>query len=167
MRIAHAWLLLRCDPPRLDEADGLLTRAYDVLSDLSFSPHLANCETEMARSALLRGDFDGAVRIAQRAVDRCAEAGAAEGAHAQVVSGLALVMAGQPEEGAAAAAAAAERLATMGSQLEAAHAWRELAEVLIQTGRTVEAIDALRRASDYAGVRASTIRSGLAAPVRD
>ncbi len=164
MRITHAWLLLRCDPPRLDEADALLARAHDLLSDLSFSPHLASCETEMARSALLRGDFDTAVRIAERAMERCAEAGAAEGALAKVVAGLALIMSGQPEEGAALAAEAAERLATMGSQLEAAQAWRELAEALIHSGRAVEAIEALRHAADYAGVRASSIRTGLAVP---
>jgi transcriptional regulator with XRE-family HTH domain len=164
MRIAYAWLLLRCEPPRLDEADALLARAHELLSDLSFGPHLANCETEMARSALLRGDFDLAVRIAGRAIERCEEAGAAEGAHAKVVTGLALIMSGRPDEGAALAAEAAERLATMGSQLEAAQAWRELAEALIHRGRSVEAVEALRRAADYAGVRASTIRTGLGVP---
>jgi transcriptional regulator with XRE-family HTH domain len=167
MRITYAWLLLRCDPPRLDEADAMLTRAYDLLSDLSFSPHLANCETEMARSALLRGNFDAAVRIAGQAIARCEEAGAAEGAHAQVVSGLALVISGQPDEGAALAGEAAERLATMGSQLEAAQAWRELAEALIHCGRSDQAVEALRRAADYAGVRASTIRADVAVPVSD
>jgi transcriptional regulator with XRE-family HTH domain len=167
MRITHAWLLLRCDPPRLDEADVLLARAHEVLSAMSFSPHLANCETEMARSALLRGDFDAAVRIAAKAIERCEEAGAAEGEHARVLTGLALVMSGQPDEGAALAEAAAERLATMGSQLDAAHAWRELAEALMERGRALEAVDALRRAADYAGVRASTIRAGLTAPVHD
>jgi tetratricopeptide (TPR) repeat protein len=134
---------------------------------LSFSPHLANCETEMARSALLRGDFDEAIRVAAKAIERCEEAGAAEGAHAKVVTGLALVMSGQVDDGAALAATAAERLATMGSQLEAAQAWRELAEALIQRDRAVEAVEALRRAADYAGVRASTIRAGVTAPVLD
>jgi len=167
MRITYAWLLLRCDPPRLDEADALLARAHESLSDLSYSPHLANCETEMARSALLRGDFDEAIRVAHMAIERCEEAGATEGAHAKVVTGLALVMSGQPEEGAALASAAAERLATMGSQLEAAQAWRELAEALIQRDRSVEAVEALRRAADYAGIRASTIRTGITAPVHD
>jgi tetratricopeptide (TPR) repeat protein len=167
MRITHAWLLLRCNPPRLDEADSLLARAHEVLSAMSFSPHLANCETEMARSALLRGDFEAAVRIAGQAAERCEEAGAAEGAHAKVVAGLALVMSGHPEDGAALASAAAERLATMGSQLEAAQAWRELAEAHIQRGRPVEAVEALRRAADYAGVRASTIRADVVVPVHD
>jgi transcriptional regulator with XRE-family HTH domain len=167
MRVTYAWLLLRCDPPRLDEADALLARAHELLADLSFSPHLASCETEMARSAWLRGDFGGAVSIAEQAIARCADAGAAEGEQAKVVSGLALIMSGQPDQGAALAAGAAERLAMMGSQLEAAHAWRDLAEVLIDCGRSDQAVDALRRAADYAGVRASTVRASVAVPVRD
>ena len=167
MRVTYAWMLLRCDPPRLDEADDLLARAHQVLSTMSLNPHLANCETEMARSALLRGDFDAAVRIAGKAIDRCAEAEAAEGDQAKVVTGLALVMSGRVEDGAAVAAAAAERLAMMGSQLEAAQAWRELAEALMQRGLVVEAVDALRRAADYSGVRAFTIRAGVNAAARD
>src|SRR5215469_796205 len=167
MRVTYAWMLLRCDPPRLDEADDLLARAHQVLSTMSLNPHLANCETEMARSALLRGDFDAAVRIAGKAIDRCAEAEAAEGDQAKVVTGLALVMSGQVQDGAAVAAAAAERLAMMGSQLEAAQAWRELAEALMQRGLVVEAVDALRRAADYSGVRAFTIRAGVNAAARD
>ncbi len=167
MRVTYAWLLLRCDPPRLDEADALLARAHDLLADLSFGPHLASCETEMARSALLRGDFGGAVSIAEQAIARCADARAAEGEHAKVVSGLALIMSGQHDQGAALAAGAAERLAMMGSQLDAAQAWRDLAEVLIDCGRSDQAVEALRRAADYAGVRASTVRASIAAPVRD
>jgi transcriptional regulator with XRE-family HTH domain len=167
MRITYAWLLLRCDPPRLDEADAMLSRAHDLLADMSFGPHLASCETEMARSAMLRGDFGDAVQLAEQAIARCEDAGAAEGEQAKVVSGLALIMSGQPDEGAAQAAGAAERLATMGSQLDAAHAWRDLAEALIRCGRSDQAVEAFRRAADYAGVRASTIRADLAAPVRD
>jgi transcriptional regulator with XRE-family HTH domain len=167
MRVTYAWLLLRCDPPRLDEADAMLSRAHDLLADMSFGPHLASCETEMARSAMLRGDFGDAVQIAEQAIARCEEAGAAEGAQAKVVSGLALIMSGQPDEGAAQAASAAERLATMGSQVDAAQAWRDLAEALIHCGRADQAIEALRHAADYAGVRASTIRADLSAPIRD
>jgi tetratricopeptide (TPR) repeat protein len=167
MRVTYAWLLLRCDPPRLDEADAMLSRAHDLLADMSFGPHLASCETEMARSAMLRGDFGDAVQIAEQAIARCEEAGAAEGEQAKVVSGLALIMSGQPDEGAAQAAGAAERLATMGSQVDAAQAWRDLAEALIHCGRPDQAIEALRHAADYAGVRASTIRADLTAPIRD
>ena len=165
MRITYAWLLLQCDPPRLDEADALLTRARDVLEEIAFSPHLANCETEMARSALLRGDYDEAVRVAGKAIARCTDTGASELEHARVVSGLARVLAGEADEGAEMVDEAASHLAAMGSRHEAAHASRELAEALIQRGRSEQAIAALRQAADFAGVRSTTIRPDLPRPV--
>lgn len=159
IRVSYAWLLLRCDPPGLDEADALLARAHEVLADLAFGPHLASCETEMARSALLRGRFDDAVSLAERAIARCEGTGAAEIDNARVVRGLALLMDGSVDEGDAAVSAAASRLAEAGSRLEAAQAWRDLAEALIQRGEPGKAIGALRRAADCAGARASSIRS--------
>jgi tetratricopeptide (TPR) repeat protein len=168
MRITYAWLLLRCDPPRLDEAEVLLMRAHDVLDDLSFGPHLAACETEMARCALLRGDYGEAVRMADLAIARCADNGAAELEDARVVSGLALIMSGHTEKGAATVSAAASRLADRGSRTDAAQAWRELAEALIQRDRSDQAIAALRRAADCAGARSSSIRAEAALlPVGD
>lgn len=162
MRITYAWLLLRCEPPRLDEADALLLRAHDILADLSFGPDLASCETEIARCALLRGDFGEAVRVAEQAIDRCIDDGATELENARVVGGLALIMTGQADKGAAAVSGAASRLEGMGSRLEAAQAWRELAEALIQRGRSDEAIDALRSAADCAGARSSSVRTDAA-----
>jgi hypothetical protein len=53
----------------------------------------------------------------------------------------------------------------MGSRHEAAQASRELAEALIQRGRSEQAIDALRHAADFAGVRSTTIRPDLLSPV--
>jgi transcriptional regulator with XRE-family HTH domain len=164
MRITYAWLLLRCDPPRVDEADAMLSRAHDVLEQMSFSPHLANCETEMARSALLRGDYDEAVRIAGQAIERCTDNGATELEHARVVSGLARILAGEADGGAVMVSDAATQLAATGSRQEAAQAWRELAEALIQRGRPEQAIDALRQAADVAGARSTTIRPGLPTP---
>jgi transcriptional regulator with XRE-family HTH domain len=165
MRITYAWLLLQCDPPRIDEADALLTRARDVLEEIAFGPHLANCETEMARSALLRGNYDEAIRVAGQAIARCTDTGATELEHARVVSGLARILAGEADEGASMVREAASHLAAMGSRHEAAQASRELAEALIQRGRSEQAIDALRQAADFAGVRSTTIRPDLLSPV--
>jgi len=163
MRITYAWLLLRCDPPRIDEADGLLAQAHTVLSELAASPQLATCRTEMARSALMRGDLDAASDIAEQAIASCPDR-AAELAQAQVVSGLALILRGEPREGAAIVSAAADRLAELGTALDAAQAWRELGEALLQAGEPAQALDALRRAADRAGAPATTIRADLSAP---
>ena len=56
------------------------------------------------------------------------------------------------------------RSTALGSHLDAAQAWRELAEALIHLGRSAQAIDALRRAADYAGAWSSTIRAEMPVP---
>jgi transcriptional regulator with XRE-family HTH domain len=168
MRVTYAWLLLRCDPPRLDEAEELLARAHEVFTALSMSSHLASCETEVARCALLRGRFDDAIEIGSRAIAKCAD-GAPELAQARMVSGLALTFSGRPDEGIALMTNAADLMAVLGSRLDAARAWRELAEALIQIGRPEQAIDALRRAADCAGAQSTTVRADvrLSLPVPD
>ena len=113
IRVTYAWLLLRCDPPRLQEAETELNRAHEVLTGLSMSPYLANCETEIARCALLRGNYDEAIEVAERAIARCG-LGAPERAHASVVSGLALTMSGRAEQGFAVVSSAADILAAVG-----------------------------------------------------
>ena len=81
-----------------------------------------------------------------------------------MIRGLALAMNGEPEEGIAVISDAADQLTALGSHLDAAQAWRELAEALIHLGRSAQAIDALRRAADYAGARSSTIRAEMPVP---
>lgn len=162
LRVNHACLLLQTDPPQLEEADALLAQAHEVLLSRSAGPYLASCETEMARLALLRGDFDGATRVADRAAGRCSDGGN-EAQQARVVGGLALVMSGQVAAGATAVTSAASKLSEMGSHLDAAKAWRELAEALIKHGQAAEAIAALRQATDCAGIRVSSIRSNASA----
>jgi tetratricopeptide (TPR) repeat protein len=163
MRVTHAWLLMRCDPPQLEKAEAELSRAHEVLTGLSMSPYLASCETEIARCALLRGNYDAAIEIAERAITRSGD-GAPEGAHARVVSGLALTMSGRVEEGSAVVSFAAEMLSAAGSRLDAAQAWRELAEALLHAGRSEQAIAALRQAADQAGARTTTIRAQMNLP---
>lgn len=163
MRINYAWLLLRADPPRLDDADAILTRAHEALTELAFAPLLASCETEMAWSAMLRGNLRQAAERAQQAAARCTERGTGL-QHARVVGGLAQVLAGD-EAGAKVVGDAADQLAALGSAQDAAQAWRDLADALIQQGRSARAIKALQSAADCAGLRSSTIRSAAPAPV--
>jgi transcriptional regulator with XRE-family HTH domain len=164
MRCTYAWLLLQCDPPRIAQADELLSRAHEVQESLSNGPQLATCEIEMARSALLRQEFDQAVCLAESAISRFSESGPPEVMNARVVRGLALVMGGQVDLGVAEVTGAACALKNLGAHREAAQAWRELGEALIQRGRSQEAIEALRQAADCAGARSTSIRGDL--PVR-
>jgi tetratricopeptide (TPR) repeat protein len=164
MRVTYAWLLLRCDPPRLEEAESELSRAHEVLTGLAMSPYLMSCETEIARCALLRGNYDAAIEISERAIARCADR-APEPAQAHVVRGLALTLSGRADEGCALVSFAAEMLAAAGSRLDAAQAWRELAEALLHAGRPEQAIAALRQAADHAGARTTTIRAQMNMPL--
>jgi transcriptional regulator with XRE-family HTH domain len=163
MRVNHALLLLSCDPPRLDEADELLARAHEVLAS-GGSGHLAVCETEMARSAMLRGDFELAASLASQSAARFGEDGAPELANARLALGLATILAGDVDEGHAIAVAAAARLDALGSR-DAPRAYRDLAEVLFQQGREELAIAALRQAADRAGARSYWVRSASTAAI--
>jgi transcriptional regulator with XRE-family HTH domain len=160
LRVTYGWLLLRCDPPLLDEAEANLSRAHQVLSDRSHNPILASCETEQARCALLRGDFATAIRVAGEAIARTA--GGVEQENARLVRGLALMVSGQVEAGFAEAFAAAETLEALGSRREAAQAWRELADALLHRELLEQAVTALRRAADCAGIRSTAILSDTA-----
>jgi transcriptional regulator with XRE-family HTH domain len=161
MRISYGWLLLQCEPPRLAEADESLARAHAVLEDMSFGPRLAMCETEMARSALLRQDYIEAIAVAQQAGGRFSDGNAPERQNARIVRGLALVMSGDLDAGAAEVSDAARSLESSGAHREAAQAWRELGEALVQRGQPEQAIEALRNAADCAGVRSASIRTTL------
>ncbi len=149
LRVTCGWLLLRRDPPDLDEAEELLERAHETLADLSATAELGSCETELARIALLRGDFELAIQTASQAMSRCSDAGA-ELEYAGVISGIAMVMSGQIDEGFATAAAAAIRLADLGSRQDAARAWREIATAMARQGRTESARTALHQADECA-----------------
>lgn len=155
MRVNYAWVLLRADPPRLDDADAILGQAHEALTELAFAPLLAACETEMAWSAMLRGDLRLAADRARQAAARCTERGT-EVQHARVVGGLAQVLAGE-EAGADVVGDAADQLAALGSSQDAAQAWRDLADALVKQGRQAQAIRALQRAADCAGLRSSAI----------
>ena len=165
LRVTYGWLLLRFDPPQLDEAEANLARAHQVLAGLSYNAYLAACETEQARCALLRGDLASAIQVAGQAISRTP--GGVEQENAHLVHGLALTLNGQAEAGFAEASGAAEVLEALGSRHEAALAWRELAEALLQRDLQQQAITALRHAADCAGARAPAIRLDLARPNSD
>ncbi len=165
LRITYGWLLLRCDPPRIEEAEAALARAHEVLAELGHDLYLANCETEMSRCALLRGDLDQAAELAGRAIARSTQGGETD--NASVVGGLALILSGRTDQGIAEVSAAARRIEDAGSLQDAGQAWRELAEVLLLRDDPQQAIAALRKAADCAGARPMMIRSDVLLRLHD
>jgi len=165
MRVTYAWLLLRCDPPRIEEAESLLARAHEVMTDEAHAPVLASCETEMARAALMQGDFAAASRLADLSAGRFAEEGPPEREQAMLIGGLAAIMSGEVDPGREQAERAARRLESIGSRLDAAQAYRDLSDALFERGSTEQAIAALRKAADCAGARPSSVRARAVARV--
>lgn len=147
LRVTCGWLLLRREPPELDEAEELLEQAYGTLADLGATAELGSCETELARIALLRGDFELAIQTAELAMAHSSGAGA-ELEYAGVIGGVAMIGSGRIDEGYAMAVAAATQLADMGSRRDAARAWREIADAMARQGRTESALIASRQAEE-------------------
>lgn len=153
-RVTYGWLLLRCNPPRLDEAEDQLRRAYQVLADVNGQgPALQCCETELSRAAMLRGDLDSALELADHALGM--DLDAFPNQDALFVRGLVLTRLGRIEEGVAAVSGAARHLEGVGSRQEAARVWRELGETMLQLGDRDQAIAAFIRTADCAGVRSA------------
>lgn len=158
MRVTYSWLLLRCDPPRIDEAEVQLQRAHAALSDADGQgPAVQACETELARAAMLRGDLEKALAFADSALGD--DLAAFPNQDALLLRGLVLVRMGRAVEGMSAVAGAARHLESAGAQPQAAQAWRELAETLLQLGDRDNAITALIRTADSAGIRSALPRS--------
>jgi transcriptional regulator with XRE-family HTH domain len=157
MRVNYGWLLLQYDPPPVDEARSVLERAHEALCSMPNEQILAGCETELARAALLRGEYPEAVSLAQHAVARCEGNDSAELEGARVVEGLARVLSDEVAAGVEMVATAAGRLEDMGSRLDASRAYRELGEALLETGHVDLAVTAFRQAADSAGARGSVI----------
>jgi transcriptional regulator with XRE-family HTH domain len=157
MRVTFAWLLLRCSPPRLDDAEAQLALAYPVIADAEGSgSDLQNCEVEMARAAMLRGSLDRALQLADHAVS-LGRGGGEASLDAGHVRGLILIWLGEIDEGTAASSAAAEQMERSGARRTAAQAWWELGETLLHSDRHDAAIAAFRHAARCAGVRTPVI----------
>ena len=54
-RVAYAWLLLRCAPPRPEQAHEMLLTSFDSLNECGSEVDLAYCETELARAQIAAG----------------------------------------------------------------------------------------------------------------
>ncbi|MFF5011945.1 helix-turn-helix domain-containing protein [Streptomyces sp. NPDC001165] len=156
LRLTYAWLLLRAEPPELEQAGPLLNQAYEVLVRVSDTGDLAACETELARLELLSGRPADAVGIALRAMGRLETRKAVEAGRARWVLGLAMVSDGRTAAGIEECRTAAEELQSLGAQLEAAQAWREVAELQARHIGADQALEAYRRMADCVRVKPPT-----------
>ena len=146
LRVAAAFLMLRQDPPVLEDAKVLLDAAHSALRDVGTETDLAYCETELGWYHLLTGDPETAVAEAERALRRLGERPRVEAERARQLLGRALRAQGRDADALAALRTAARGLSAMRVGRQAAAAWTELAESELAAGRTDDALASFRAA---------------------
>jgi transcriptional regulator with XRE-family HTH domain len=155
-RVAYAWLLLRCAPPRPEQAHELLLSAFESLTNCGSEVDLAYCETELARSRLLLDDPHQAIELARGALRRLESEPAHQSAHARLVIARAQLALGEQDTAIAEYRAAASELTDLtGAERQAAAAWRELADAFTGLHLFEDAAMAYQQALSEAGIRAA------------
>jgi transcriptional regulator with XRE-family HTH domain len=162
LHVVAAGLLLRREQPPTHEARSLLRNAQSVLEVAGTGLDLAYVHTEEARALLLDGRINEAVDRVSTAIEDLGEGDRLQRARLLVLLGHALRAQGNNDHALASLRDAAQSLRDLGAARQAAKAWRELGEAYDELGRQSEAIDAMRRASDLAGVGYSPAVLGAA-----
>ncbi|MFL6098573.1 MAG: helix-turn-helix domain-containing protein [Actinomycetales bacterium] len=146
--VACAWFWMRHPdaPEHLDAVDRLLAQAGSKLATSGTDTDLAYLETEQARAALLHGDPDAAVNLADRALERLGTQARAETADTLLVLAQAHLERGDHETSAALADQLELTLLSLPHSRPAAHTWRGLAD----THKALGNHDAAYRALEHA-----------------
>ena len=157
LAVTQAWVLLAQQPPRADEARGLLRHAMPRLRQHDTSLSVASAETELARCELLLGRPAVAARLARSALGRLSPEHLVERARALAALGEALHAGGDVAAGLVALDESAALLREAGASRESAAAWRHLSDVHAARGDAERALAAARVALDQLGLRATTL----------
>ena len=136
----------------------------DDLHEVGTRLDVGYARTEWARALLILGELDRSGEIARQAlVDLSSGDRLLTGATLLVLGRVAKAQ-GDSEHALLCYREAATALEGTGASRQAGAAWRELGEAYVELGRQQEAIEALRRASDFAGATYNPLRP---APARE
>jgi tetratricopeptide (TPR) repeat protein len=130
----RGYLLLRLDPPRIDEAFDSLSEALTEMTDASDPVDRAYVLTEMCYAHLGRGQAKEAVRAARDAQRLLGPTTQLEYARASTALAVALIADGASDAANAMLTEAATVLDRLGATRHAARSWAELAHALIDSG---------------------------------
>ncbi|HVT63683.1 MAG TPA: helix-turn-helix domain-containing protein [Mycobacteriales bacterium] len=147
-------MLLRTDPPQVDEAIAQLEGAKIKLATSSASViDIAHCDVALARARTLAGDTSAATEIAIRVLE--ATEGIAPSVAAEAASILGALAASRGDTAAAAKfyRDAVALLTAVGQDRRAAQLWLELGSQLEQLGDSDASRDAYRRAAVASGLQ--------------
>lgn len=149
---ARGYLLLRCDPPRVDEAFESLREALTLLAETADPVYQAYVFTELCYAHLARDEVDEAIHAAQDAQRLLGSTAMLETARASTALAAALTAKGEHERARAVFTEAATVLDRLGATRHAARAWIELAHAQVKTGRFKEAVVAYDRAASAVNI---------------
>lgn len=152
LHVVAAGLLLRQARPEPEKATSLLERAVAELMESGTELDVGYARTEQARAQLLQGHAQEASNTATAAMAAVPEGDRLQRGRMLLVKGHAARAQGHADAALTSFQAAADCLRQAGAARQAATAWRELGEAYVELGRHQDAIDALRQASDLAGV---------------
>ena len=161
----YGYLLLRQEPPRVDEARSTLEEALAILREHGARYELGYVLTELSRAYLLKGEVAGAVDAAERSLDELGPEAALERARAATALAAALAANGARDRAAELFTTAAETLGQMKTSRQAARAWVELGEMLVQAGDPAAAVDAFRKATAAMNLGAAPAKQAGELPV--
>jgi tetratricopeptide (TPR) repeat protein len=145
--ITRGYLLLHCDPPRVDEGFASLTEALAELGDNPNPVMEAYVYTELSYAYLARGQTAEAINAAEGARQRLGSTAQLESARAATALAVALTADGQHDTARALFTEAASVLDHLGATRQAARSWIELAHALTDTGHLSEAVTAYENAA--------------------
>jgi tetratricopeptide (TPR) repeat protein len=143
----RGYLLLHCDPPRVDEGFASLTDALAELGDTPNPVMEAYVYTELSYAYLARGQIAEAISAAEGARQRLGTTAQLESARAATALAVALTADGQHDTARAMFTEAATVLDHLGATRQAARSWIELAHALTDTGHLSEAVAAYENAA--------------------
>lgn len=143
----RGYLLLRCQPPRVDEAFDSLNEALDSLAETADPVDKAYVLTELCYAYVARGETAEAIRSAQEARRLLGPIARLEFARATTALAVALSADGAREEVRVLLTEAATILEGVGATRHAARSWIELAHVLSDSGNQQEAMTAYESAA--------------------
>ncbi len=155
LKVAYAWLLIRLQPGRPQQALDLLDSVDDDLRSSGSAVDQAYADTERARAHLQLGNLAPAADAAESARSRLRGVDAVspvEAARADAVLALVKVSSGDQAGGIALVSRAATILHDIGASRSAGEVWRELGDVALQAGDVAAASTAFQRALDAVGV---------------
>jgi tetratricopeptide (TPR) repeat protein len=143
----YGYLLLRQDPPRVEDAAGTLEEGLSILGEVGHGYERGYILTELSRANLMRGDLVAAVDLADRALAELGPEAALERARAESALAAAIAAQGGRERAAAIFDRAANTLSELQASRQAARAWAELGNMLDEAGDAAGAVRAYRQAT--------------------